>query len=132
MSAAEQATRALSFQIVVAATKQLGIGMGGTMPWRLPADMAYFKRLTSVTADRSKMNAVVRKCIAAGAQLALPGQHACEALLYSREALQVLLWACARQQVSYRAALMAISGLRCCCPAEAACLACLCRTVGGQ
>ena len=62
MSAAEQATWALSFQIVVAATKQLGIGKGGTMPWKLPTDMAYFKKLTSTTADRSKMNAVVCSC----------------------------------------------------------------------
>ena len=48
-----------SFQLVVAATRQLGIGKGGTMPWKLPADMAYFKELTSSTHDPAKMNAVV-------------------------------------------------------------------------
>ncbi|BDA43329.1 Bifunctional dihydrofolate reductase-thymidylate synthase [Coccomyxa sp. Obi] len=54
-AAAEQMT----FQIVVAATKKLGIGKGGTMPWKLPGDMAYFKELTTRTADPSKQNAVV-------------------------------------------------------------------------
>ena len=53
-----------SFQIVVAATKQLGIGKAGSMPWKLPGDMAYFKRLTSTTADPQKMNAVVRAACA--------------------------------------------------------------------
>lgn len=43
----------------VAATQKLGIGMNGTMPWKLPADMAYFKQLTTATADRRKMNAVI-------------------------------------------------------------------------
>lgn len=56
MLAAEQRT----FQLVVAATRQLGIGKGGTMPWKLPGDMAYFKELTSSTHDPSKKNAVVR------------------------------------------------------------------------
>lgn len=56
-AAAEQALR--TFQLVVAATRKLGIGKGGTMPWRLPSDMAYFKALTSATADPSKANAVV-------------------------------------------------------------------------
>ena len=56
-AAAEQALR--TFQLVVAATRKLGIGKGGTMPWRLPGDMAYFKALTSATVDPSKANAVV-------------------------------------------------------------------------
>lgn len=54
-AAAEQ----LTFQIVVAATRKLGIGKGGTMPWKLPGDMAYFKELTTRTADPNKQNAVV-------------------------------------------------------------------------
>lgn len=54
-SAAEQ----LTFQIVVAATRKLGIGKAGTMPWKLPGDMAYFKELTMRTADPAKQNAVV-------------------------------------------------------------------------
>ena len=82
---------ARTFQLVVAATRKMGIGKAGetlpgpcilytclklcyiyslsvvepscddagTMPWRLPSDMAYFKELTSRTADPSKQNAVV-------------------------------------------------------------------------
>jgi dihydrofolate reductase/thymidylate synthase len=49
------------FQLVVAATQKLGIGKNGTMPWKLPSDMAYFKSLTTLTSDRGKINAVVRR-----------------------------------------------------------------------
>lgn len=50
----------LDFQIVVAATKARGIGRDGSMPWRLPTDMAYFKRLTSEREDDAqRQNAVV-------------------------------------------------------------------------
>lgn len=56
-SVLEQARR--SFQLVVAATRSLGIGKGGAMPWNLPGDMAYFKELTSKTRDPSKRNAVI-------------------------------------------------------------------------
>jgi dihydrofolate reductase len=38
------------FAIVVAADEANGIGRGGRLPWRLPGDMAYFKRLTSAAA----------------------------------------------------------------------------------
>lgn len=48
-----------SFQVVVAAAKQLGIGKAGSMPWKLPPDMAYFKELTSKTRDPAKQNAVI-------------------------------------------------------------------------
>ena len=48
------------FQIVVAATKQRGIGRDGSMPWRLPSDMAYFKRVTTEREDDSaRQNAVL-------------------------------------------------------------------------
>ena len=40
------------FQLVVAATQNLGIGLKGGMPWKLPGDMAYFKELTSRTIGR--------------------------------------------------------------------------------
>ena len=50
---------ARSFQIVVAAAKQLGIGRAGYLPWKLPPDMAYFKELTAATADPAKQNAVI-------------------------------------------------------------------------
>lgn len=48
-----------SFQLVVAATKQLGIGKNGSLPWKLPGDMAYFKNITTTTTDSSKKNAVI-------------------------------------------------------------------------
>lgn len=55
--ATENALR--SFQVVVAATRQLGIGKGGTMPWRLPGDLKYFRELTSSTSGSGKQNAVI-------------------------------------------------------------------------
>ena len=36
--------------LVVAASQQLGIGLAGQLPWRLPGDMAAFKRITTTTA----------------------------------------------------------------------------------
>ncbi len=51
---AEQALR--TFQLVVAATRKLGIGKAGTMPWKLPGDMAYFKALTATSSDASKVS----------------------------------------------------------------------------
>ncbi|QDZ17835.1 bifunctional dihydrofolate reductase-thymidylate synthase [Chloropicon primus] len=47
------------FQIVVAATRQLGIGKKGNLPWKLSGDMLYFKRLTQETREAGKRNAVV-------------------------------------------------------------------------
>lgn len=47
------------FQLVVAATRNLGIGKDGSMPWKLPADMAYFKELTTRTRDSARQNAVI-------------------------------------------------------------------------
>ena len=35
------------FSIVVAADEAGGIGKGGKLPWKLPAEMAFFKKLTS-------------------------------------------------------------------------------------
>ena len=45
--------------MVVAATKEWGIGAGGSLPWRLPGDMAFFKALTTKTADPHRVNAVI-------------------------------------------------------------------------
>lgn len=48
--------------IVVAADRDLGIGKDGTIPWRLPGDMAHFKALTRDTRNPEApdtVNAVV-------------------------------------------------------------------------
>eukprot|EP00041_Stephanoeca_diplocostata_P041515 m.8202 g.8202 ORF g.8202 m.8202 type:complete len:188 (-) comp6129_c0_seq2:249-812(-) len=47
------------FALVVAATKSWGIGKGGTLPWTLKGDMAYFKRVTLSCADPDGCNAVI-------------------------------------------------------------------------
>ena len=47
------------FQLVVAQTRDRGIGANGGMPWSLPKDMAYFKKLTATTSVSSARNAVV-------------------------------------------------------------------------
>jgi dihydrofolate reductase len=44
--------------LIVAATKTNGIGQSSHLPWRLPKEMAYFKRVTSNAPDGS-MNAVL-------------------------------------------------------------------------
>ena len=54
------ASTARDFQVVVAATKdEMGIGLDGQLPWRLPKDMAYFKSLTAQTDEPGLRNAVV-------------------------------------------------------------------------
>jgi dihydrofolate reductase/thymidylate synthase len=47
------------FQVVVAATREGGIGRENALPWRLAGDMGYFKKITSETRDGDAMNAVV-------------------------------------------------------------------------
>lgn len=53
----------LSMSIVVATcmngTVLNGIGLNGTLPWKLPADMRFFRELTTATQDPSKHNAVI-------------------------------------------------------------------------
>jgi dihydrofolate reductase len=46
------------FSIVVAADASRGIGKGGGLPWRLPGEMAYFKRVTTTAAEGTR-NAVI-------------------------------------------------------------------------
>jgi dihydrofolate reductase/thymidylate synthase len=48
-----------SCSVVVAASKDWGIGKDGGIPWRLPGDMAYFREVTMATTDPEKHNAVV-------------------------------------------------------------------------
>ena len=46
-------------EVVVAATKSGGIGKAGSLPWHLPADMAFFKSVTTKTSDPGLQNAVI-------------------------------------------------------------------------
>jgi dihydrofolate reductase/thymidylate synthase len=46
-------------KVIVAATASGGIGRGGTLPWRIPADMAFFKATTLATSAPGKQNAVI-------------------------------------------------------------------------
>ncbi|KAK8551847.1 hypothetical protein V6N12_040468 [Hibiscus sabdariffa] len=48
-----------NYQVVVAATREMGIGKDGKLPWRLPSDLKFFKELTVTTSDPEKMNVVV-------------------------------------------------------------------------
>lgn len=48
-----------TYQVVVAATKDMGIGKDGKLPWRLPTDLKFFKEITSTTSDPEKKNAIV-------------------------------------------------------------------------
>lgn len=47
------------FDLVVAADLDRGIARNGAMPWRLPGDMAHFKRLTTETRVSGHRNAVI-------------------------------------------------------------------------
>lgn len=44
--------------LIVAATRQNGIGRGGTLPWHIPKDLAYFARVT-MNAPDAQINAVI-------------------------------------------------------------------------
>ncbi|KAI3842085.1 hypothetical protein MKX03_018359 [Papaver bracteatum] len=45
--------------VVAAATRNMGIGKDGKLPWRLPSDLKFFKEVTMGSSDPSKRNAVV-------------------------------------------------------------------------
>lgn len=47
------------FHVVVAYEQERGIGFNKDMPWKLPTDMAYFKRLTSGVVEHGNQNAVI-------------------------------------------------------------------------
>lgn len=47
------------FSIIVAATKEQGIGFKGKLPWHLPKEMNKFKQITSTTTQPNLQNAVI-------------------------------------------------------------------------
>lgn len=51
--------RRRNYQVVVAATREMGIGKDGKLPWRLPSDLKFFKEITVTTSEPGKKNAVV-------------------------------------------------------------------------
>ncbi|KAI8065680.1 dihydrofolate reductase [Gongronella butleri] len=49
-----------TFSLIVATTKERGIGIGGSLPWRLPKDMAFFKKTSlAVPSESCKQNVVI-------------------------------------------------------------------------
>ncbi|RLN11466.1 hypothetical protein C2845_PM09G17180 [Panicum miliaceum] len=48
-----------NYQVVVAATRDLGIGKDGILPWELLGDLKFFKELTLSSSDPAKKNAVI-------------------------------------------------------------------------
>ena len=48
-----------TYQVVVAATRAMGIGKDGKLPWNLPSDLKFFKEITMKTSDPVKKNAVL-------------------------------------------------------------------------
>lgn len=46
-------------EIVVAADAERGIGKGDDIPWHLPGDLRFLKRITTETTDPSRQNAVM-------------------------------------------------------------------------
>ncbi|XP_026390510.1 bifunctional dihydrofolate reductase-thymidylate synthase 1-like [Papaver somniferum] len=48
-----------TYEVVVAATRTLGISKDGNLPWNLPTDAKFYDDVTTATADSSKMNAVI-------------------------------------------------------------------------
>jgi len=49
---------AAPISVIVATTQKGGIGKDGTLPWKLPGDMAHFKKVTTATTP-GKTNAVI-------------------------------------------------------------------------
>lgn len=49
----------MPMSVIVATTPKGGIGKNGALPWKLPQDMAHFKKVTMAVASDGKQNAVI-------------------------------------------------------------------------
>ncbi|KAJ2938303.1 hypothetical protein O0L34_g13220 [Tuta absoluta] len=49
----------VKLNLIAAASENMGIGVNGTLPWRLKKEMAYFTSMTTKTSDPNKKNAVI-------------------------------------------------------------------------
>ncbi len=49
----------IPFSIIVAVDSQFGIGKNGLLPWHLPSDLKYFKKITTQATSPAKTNAVI-------------------------------------------------------------------------
>lgn len=48
-----------SYQVVIAATRDMGLGMDMKLPWDLPTDFNFFQDVTTKTSDPQKRNATI-------------------------------------------------------------------------
>ncbi|KAI3959052.1 hypothetical protein MKX01_023728 [Papaver californicum] len=48
-----------TYQVVIAATRMLGISKDGALPWDLPTDVKFYDDVTTTTSDPLKRNAVI-------------------------------------------------------------------------
>jgi dihydrofolate reductase/thymidylate synthase len=49
----------IEYDVIVAMDDARGIGIGGKLPWHIPADLKYFKKVTTQTRNPLKQNAVI-------------------------------------------------------------------------
>lgn len=49
----------MKYSIISACTREGGIGFHNQIPWKIPGEMILFKKITSQTKDKEKMNAVI-------------------------------------------------------------------------
>ncbi|KPI96482.1 PREDICTED: dihydrofolate reductase [Papilio xuthus] len=49
----------VTLNLIAAACENMGIGVNGTLPWKLKKEMAYFTTMTMKVKDESKLNAVI-------------------------------------------------------------------------
>lgn len=54
------------FALIVAATEEYGIGVQGTLPWRIPKDMAFFKHVTTHIPTESSPDPDARNAVIMG------------------------------------------------------------------